>query len=336
MNREIHLASRPTGFPEDANFKLVERPVPDIGDGQVLVRNVFMSVDPSMRGRMNDVRSYVPAFQVDEPLQGRAAGVVVRSNHSAFREGDAVSGSVGWREYYAADALTLTKVDTSVAPLSAYLGVLGSTGFTAYVGLLDLGKPQPGETVFISGAAGGVGSIAGQIAKLKGCRVVGSAGSAAKVAFLKDELGFDAAFNYREANLDDALRESCPKGIDIYFENVGGDHLRAALERMNQFGRIPVCGMISQYNDATPPPGPANLVNIILRRLTVTGFIIIDHEDRRPAFVQDMSTWLRAGLIKNKETIVDGIENAPRAFMGMLRGENIGKALVRIGPDPVR
>ena len=330
MNHEIHLASRPTGAPEDANFRLVETPIPEIGPGQVLVRNDFMSVDPSMRGRMNDVRSYVPPFQLGQPLQGRAAGHVVASSDPAFREGDTVTGSVGWREYHAADASTLTKVDTSIAPLSAYLGILGSTGFTAYVGLLDLGKPQSGETVFVSGAAGGVGSIVGQIAKLKGCRVVGSAGSDAKVVFLRDELGFDAAFNYRDGNLDAALKELCPGGIDVYFDNVGGDHLRAALDRMNLFGRVPICGMISQYNQATPPPGPANIVNLLLRRLTMTGFIIIDHEARRPAFVQEMSTWLRGGLIKNHETIVEGIANAPRAFMGMLKGENTGKALVRL------
>ncbi len=334
MNREIHLASRPSGFPEDANFRLVERPMPEIGDGQVLVRNVFMSVDPSMRGRMNDVRSYVPSFQIDQPLQGRAVGQVMRSNHPGFAEGDCVSGSVGWREYHAADGTSLTKIDRLAAPLSAYLGVLGSTGLTAYVGLLDIGKPKPGETIFISGAAGGVGSIVGQIAKMKGLRVVGSAGSDAKVKALREDLGFDAAFNYKTGSLDAALRDACPNGIDIYFDNVGGDHLRAALDRMNMFGRIPVCGMISQYNEATPPPGPANLVNLILRRLTMTGFIIIDHQDRQPAFFQDMATWLRAGLIKNPETIVEGIENAPRAFMGMLRGENMGKALVRIGADP--
>ena len=336
MNREIHLASRPSGFPEEANFKLVERAIPEISDGEVLVRNAYMSVDPSMVGRMNDVPSYVPPFQIGEPLQGRAAGFVARSNAPAFKAGDAVTGSAGWREYYAAPAAALTKADTSAAPLSAYLGALGGTGFTAYVGLLDLGKPQPGETVFVSGAAGGVGSIVGQIAKMKGCRVVGSAGSAAKVAFLRDELGFDAAFNYRDGSLDAALRETCPGGIDVYFDNVGGEHLRAALDRMNLFGRIPVCGMISQYNAPTPPPGPANLFNLIVRRVTMTGFIISDHEPRRAAFIQDMSTWLRAGLMKNKESVTEGIENAPAAFMGMLRGENIGKALVRIGPDPGR
>lgn len=332
MPREIHLASRPAGFPGDSDFALAERPMPEIAAGQVLVRNIYMSVDPSMRGRMNDVRSYVPPFQLGQPLEGRAVGRVERSSHPGFAAGDYVSGSQGWREYFAAEGKALTKIDVRAAPLAAYLGALGGTGFTAYVGMLDIGKPKAGETVFVSGAAGGVGSIAGQIGKLMGCRVVGSAGSDAKVAWLKAEVGFDDAFNYKGADLDAEFGKHCPDGIDVYFENVGGDHLRAALNCMNLFGRIPLCGMISQYNAATPPPGPNNLINIIVRRLTVRGFILFDHEDRRADFTRDMSAWLREGKVTSYATIVEGLENAPRAFMGMLQGENLGKMLVQIGP----
>lgn len=333
MNREIRLVSRPTGFPEPANFELVETPLPEIGEGEVLVRNVYMSVDPSMRGRMNDVRSYVPPFQLGKPLEGRAVGRVERSRHPDFAVDDYVTGSQGWREYDAAEASRLSKVDPRAAPLSAYLGVLGGTGFTAYVGLLDVGKLRQGETVFVSGAAGGVGTAVGQIAKLMGCYVAGSAGSDAKVAFLRDELGFDAAFNYRTVDIGRAVHDVCPRGIDVYFDNVGGPHLQAALAQMNTFGRIPLCGAISQYNDASPAPGPTNLVNIIIRRLTMTGFIIIDHADRRSDFLRDMSAWLREGKIRNQETIVQGVENAPAAFMGMLRGENLGKMLVQLSPE---
>ncbi|MCC6382838.1 MAG: NADP-dependent oxidoreductase [Dehalococcoidia bacterium] len=333
VNHEIRLASRPTGFPEATNFNLVETPIPEIGEGEVLVRNVYMSVDPSMRGRMNDVRSYVPPFQLGRPLEGRAVGQVERSRHADFAVGDYVAGSQGWRGYDAAEGSRLTRIDATTAPLSAHLGVLGGTGFTAYVGLLDIGRPKPGETVFVSGAAGGVGTVVGQIAKLMGCYVAGSAGSDAKVAFLREELGFDAAFNYRTVDLGRALREACPRGVDVYFDNVGGAHLQAALAQMNTFGRISLCGAISQYNDATPPPGPSNLVNAIIRRLTMTGFIIVDHADRRPDFLRDMSAWLRDGRVKNHQTVVQGIENAPAAFMGMLRGENMGKMLVQLSPE---
>jgi NADPH-dependent curcumin reductase CurA len=330
-NREIKLAARPDGWPDESNFELVESEAPVVGDGEVLVHNVYMSVDPYMRGRMNDVKSYTPPFALHETLQGGAVGRVEASKHPGFAAGDYVSSNLGWREWFVSDGRGLGRIDTEVAPPEAYLSALGGTGFTAYVGLLDLGQPKPGETVFVSAAAGAVGSITGQIGKIVGCRVVGSAGSDEKVSWLRDELGFDAAFNYKATGPEEALAEFCPDGIDVYFDNVGGDHLQAALNHMNPFGRIAACGMISQYNNATPQPGPNNLAAIVRQRLTIRGFILSDHGDRRPDFVRDMAGWLRESRVKDRVTVVDGIENAPRAFIGLLHGENIGKMLVRIG-----
>ncbi len=333
MNREIRLAARPVGFPKPSDFELVESPTPEPGPNEVLVRTIYMSVDPYMRGRMNDVASYTPPFKIGEALQGGAVGRVERSNHPDFRPGDHVTGSAGWREYHLSDGTGLTRIDPDQAPLSAHLGVLGMPGMTAYVGLLDIGRPKAGETVFVSGAAGAVGSIVGQIARIKACRVVGSAGSDEKVSLLRDELGFDAAFNYKSADLERELSDACPDGIDIYFDNVGGDHLQAALNHMNAFGRIPACGMISQYNNATPVPGPNNLTAIVRGRLTMQGFIVSDHIDRRPAFLADMSGWLREGQIKHRETVVHGIEHAVDAFLGLLKGENTGKMLVQLAAE---
>jgi NADPH-dependent curcumin reductase CurA len=330
MPREIRLAARPVGLPKESDFQLTVSTIAEPGDGEVLVRNLYMSVDPYMRGRMNDVKSYSPPFKLGEALEGGAVGRVERSRNPNFKEGDIVNNGLGWREAFVSDSRGLTRIDTNAAPMTAYLGVLGGTGLTAYVGLLDIGKPKPGETVFVSAAAGAVGSIAGQIARIKGCRVVGSAGSREKVNFLVNELGFDAAINYREGNLDQALAAHCPNGIDVYFDNVGGDHLQAALGLMNAFGRVSACGMISQYNNAQPVPGPNNLTNIVRNRLLVQGFIISDHLDRRAAFLVDMGAWLREAKIKHRETVVEGLENAPRAFMGLLQGENTGKMLVKL------
>jgi NADPH-dependent curcumin reductase CurA len=331
VNREVRLAARPSGFPKESDFELAETPIPEPGDGEVLVRNVFLSVDPYMRSRMNDMKSYVPSFRIGECMLGGAVGQVVKSRSDALAEGDWVNSMMGWREYYAADGSSLMKIDPELAPVSKALGVLGLTGFTAYVGLLDLGQPKEGETVFVSAASGAVGSIVGQIAKLKGCRTVGSAGSAEKVARAA-EVGFDEAFNYKEESPAEALDRLCPDGIDVYFENVGGDHFEAALPRMRTFGRIVLCGMISQYNDTEIRPGPS-LVPALTNRLTIRGFIISDHFDRLPDFLRDMGTWLGEGKVTDEETVVEGIENAPAAFMGLLRGENRGKMLVKVGPD---
>ncbi|MEE9608351.1 MAG: NADP-dependent oxidoreductase [Myxococcota bacterium] len=333
-SREVRLAARPVGWPVESDFELVETPLSEPGEGEVLVRNVYMSVDPYMRGRMVDRRSYVPPFQLGEALAGGAVGQVLASRHPGFTEGDCVSGMQGWRECFSAPGANLRKIDPQPAPLSYHLGVLGMPGLTAYVGLHDIGKPKAGETVFVSAATGAVGSVVGQLARIRGCRTVGSAGSDTKVKVLLEELGFDAAFNYRTADLDEALAQACPDGIDVYFDNVGGDQLDAALDRMNPFGRIAACGMISTYNAETPPPGPRNLIYLVGKRITMQGFIVADHFDRLPAFLADMTRWLGEGRITVKETVVEGIENAVGAFLGMLRGENLGKMLVKLGPDP--
>ncbi len=330
-SREIRLRSRPVGLPTPDNFELVEVELPDPGPGQLLVRNLYMSVDPYMRGRMVERKSYVPPYQIGQTLDGGAVGQVVASNHPNFPEGTYVLSNMGWREYFLSDGTGLTPVDPSLAPIEAYLGVMGMPGLTAYVGLLDIGQPQAGETVFVSGAAGAVGSVVCQIAKLKGCRVVGSAGSERKVRWLLDAAGVDAAFNYKETpNLHRTLAELCPDGIHVYFDNVGGDHLEAALGNMANFGRIVACGMISLYNATEPPPGPRNMANFVTRRLRMQGFIVSDHWDRMPAFVQDMAGWIREGKIHWEQTVVEGIEHAPDAFIGLFRGENLGKMLVKL------
>ncbi len=334
-SREIRLASRPEGRPTDANFELADVPVPEPGDGQALVRNSYLSVDPYMRGRMRDTKSYVPPFAVGEVMDGGAVGQVVKSNHPELGEGDWVQSMNGWREHYLTDGNGLLPVaDPAVAPVSASLGVLGMTGFTAWVGLTQFGRPAEGETLFVSGAAGAVGSMVGQLAKLRGLRVLGSAGSAEKVALLTAELGFDAAFNYKDGNLDGALREHAPDGIDIYFDNVGGDHLEAALGRMNVFGRIPLCGAISGYNDEQPPPGPRNFLSVLPNRLTIRGFIVTDHYELYPEFLAEVAPHVAGGEIRFLETVVEGIENMPGAFLGLLDGQNTGKMLVKVGPGP--
>ncbi|MBF5031338.1 NADP-dependent oxidoreductase [Micromonospora sp. ANENR4] len=329
-NREIHLASRPQGWPTPENFRLVTTEVPTPGPGQVVVRNRFMSVDPYMRGRMNDVKSYVPPFALDAPLDGGAIGEVVAGEAGGVKPGDTVLHGLGWREYALVDAKGVRKVDPGLAPVTAYLGVLGMTGLTAYAGLLDVAAMKPGETVFVSGAAGAVGSMVGQIAKLRGAgRVIGSAGSAAKVERLT-ALGFDAAFDYHDGPVSKQLRAAAPDGVDVYFDNVGGDHLEAAIGAMNLHGRAAICGMIAQYNATEPPAAPRNLALVIGKRLTLRGFLVGDHGHLREQFVQEVAGWLREGRLSYDETIVDGIEQAPEAFLGLLRGENLGKMLVRL------
>ncbi len=334
LSREIRLAHRPIGLPRESDFELAETSVPQPRKMEVLVQNIYMSVDPYMRGRMTDRPSYVPPFQLGEPLAGACVGQVVASRNDTFQAGEYVSGGLGWREYYVSDGTDLTKIDPRVAPIQTYLGVLGMPGMTAYVGLLDIGRPKAGETVFVSAASGAVGAVVCQAAKIKGCRVIGSVGSKEKAAWLMNEAGIDAAFNYKEAgDLVFEVGKHCPNGIDVYYENVGGKHLEAALEHMNPFGRVVVCGMISRYNATEPEPGPPNLFYVTTKRLKIQGFIVSDHVDKRPQFMADMSQWIKEGRIKWHETIVEGIENAPRAFIALFRGENFGKMLVRIGPD---
>jgi NADPH-dependent curcumin reductase CurA len=330
--REIRLVARPQGFPGEDLFEVAETAIPTPAEGQVLIRNAYFSVDPYMRPRMNDVRSYVAPFTLGEAMTGGAVGQIAVSRNSRYAEGEWVLHQLGWREWALSDGATLRRLDPSQAPLSTALGVLGMPGFTAWYGLFVLGEPKEGETVLISGAAGAVGSAAGQMAGIAGCRVIGSAGSAEKVAWVR-ELGFDEAFDYREQSPRKALGEIAPDGIDIYFDNVGGDHLEAAIGALRNHGRIVACGSISRYNDAEPLPGPRNMFMVVTKRLRLQGYIISDHFDRFGEFAREAGEWVRDGRLQYRETIVEGIQNAPDAFLGLLRGENIGKMLVKVGPD---
>ena len=330
MSRQIVMAARPEGWPTAGNFALAEVDLPELGDGQVRVRNLFMSVDPYMRGRMNDVKSYVPPFQVGEPLEGQAVGTVTETRSPDLAEGDLVRHMLGWRDEAILDARRAQRVEPlpGLSP-SAYLGVLGSTSLTAYAGMLDIAGLKQGDAVFVSGAAGAVGSIAGQIAKLKGASlVVGSAGSDEKVRWLR-EIGFDAAFNYKAGSVYRQLREAAPDGIDVYFDKVGGELLVAALSVLRLHGRVAVCGAIANYNE-TEPAGPRNFGLVITKRLTLRGFLVFDHNDRLPDMVADITGWLRDGKLQYAETVVDGLENAPDAFLSLLRGGNTGKMVVRL------
>ncbi|WP_316521052.1 NADP-dependent oxidoreductase [Kitasatospora brasiliensis] len=329
--REWHLAARPQGWPVPADFALVEVPVRTPEPGEILVRNAFLSVDPYMRGRMNDVKSYAPPYQLGRAMDGGAVGYVVASGAEGFAPGDAVLHGLGWREYTTLDARHAVKVDPDAAPLSAYLGALGMPGMTAYAGLLAVGGLKEGDRVFVSGAAGAVGSMVGQIARLKGASlVVGSAGSAEKVAKLVDEYGFDAAFDYKAAPVAEQLAKAAPEGIDLYFDNVGGDHLEAAIGALNVHGRVVLCGAIAQYNATSAPAGPRNLALAIGKRLRLEGMLVNDHAALQPQFVAEVSGWLKSGELRTEETVVDGFENATEAFLDLLRGVNTGKMVVRL------
>jgi NADPH-dependent curcumin reductase CurA len=327
MTREVVLAARPQGAPRESDFAFREVDERDPGAGEVLVRNVFVSVDPYMRSRMSGIRTYVGPYEVGDPIDGGAVGRVVASNDAGFAEGDWVLSALGWRDGGIAAAKQLRKLDPDLAPPSTALGVLGMPGLTAWVGLVDIGAVKEGDVLYVSGAAGAVGSTAAQIGKLKGLRVIGSAGSPDKVEWLRS-LGIEA-FDYRETPAKEALAD----GIDVYFDNVGGSHLEAALFALRPFGRVVACGAISRYNDERPEPGPRNLGLIVTKRLRVQGFIVIDHGDRYPPFFAEVGPWVRDGKIAYRETIVDGLERLPSAFAGLFRGENVGKMLVRVGPD---
>ncbi|MEU6771430.1 NADP-dependent oxidoreductase [Streptomyces sp. NPDC046759] len=343
INREWHLLSRPVGWPKPEDFALVETPVPAAGEGQVLLRNKFLSVDPYMRGRMSAAKSYAAPFELGKVMQGGAVGEVVESHAEGISAGDHVLHFFGWREYAVVDAKNAVKVGPALAPavkvddeahevpLSAYLGVLGMTGLTAYAGLLRTASFKEGDIVFVSGAAGAVGSEVGQLAKLLGAsRVIGSAGSDEKVKLLVEEYGFDAAFNYKNGPVDEQLRQAAPDGIDVYFDNVGGDHLEAAIGSLRQGGRVAVCGMISVYNNTEPAPGPRNLARLIQTRARIEGFLVGDHYDLQPEFVQKVGPWVASGELKYRETVVEGVENTLEAFLGVLRGDNIGKMIVKL------
>lgn len=335
MNRQITLAARPVGYPKESDFLLVESPVPSPEEGQFLVRSLFLSVDPYMRPRIAaGGRSYARSVEIGEVIVGGVVGEVIESRHAQFARGDIVQGMFGWQQFAVSDGTGARKVDPTVAPISTALGVLGMPGLTAYFGLLDIGRPQPDETVVVSGAAGAVGSIAGQIARIKGCRVIGIAGSDEKVRWLTEELGFDAAFNYRiTPNVFRKLLTLCPSGIDVYFDNVGGEITDAVIRLINVRARLVICGQISQYNLAKPEVGPRWLWALIVKQARAEGFLVFQFADRAEEGLREMAQWLREGKLKCRETVVEGIENAPRAFIGMLNGENLGKQLVKLTAD---
>ena len=331
MNRQITLAARPTGLPKESDFRLVESAIPSPGPGAALVRTLYLSVDPYMRGRMNDAKSYAPPVQIGEVMVGGTVSRVEQSNDPALQPGDIVAGNGGWQDYFVAKAKELRKLDPSVAPITTALGVLGHIGLTAYFGLIDICHPKAGETVVVSGAAGAVGSVVGQIAKILGCRVVGIAGTDAKVRYLVDELGFDAAFNYKTtADYGARLKELCPKGVDVYFDNVGGPITDAVLFNINLHARVSVCGQISLYNLEKPEPGPRLLGLLVIYRAKVEGFLVTDYAPRFGEGLRQLAAWFSEGKLKYEETVEEGLENAPRAFIGMLQGKNLGKQLVKV------
>ncbi len=329
ISREIQLVYRPNGIPTADNFALVQTELEPLQEQQVLVRNLYMSVDPYMRGRMNDRKSYVPPFKLGKPLDGGAVGEVIESHAKEFKPGDVVTSNFGWREYFIAAPQELHLVNREIQPLSVYLGVLGITGMTAWVGL-NLVEVKTGDVIFISGAAGAVGNVAGQLAKLRGCRVIGSAGSLEKVRVLREECGFDIAFNYKADPILEQLNLAAPDGIDVYFDNVGGETLEAALSALRVHGRIVACGSISGYNEEKPQPGTTNLFNMIAKRLTMKGLIVSDWLDRQSEFEQEIGGYFQAGKLKNQETVVTGIDRMVEAFLGLFEGKNIGKMVVKL------
>jgi NADPH-dependent curcumin reductase CurA len=331
LNRQFVLASRPVGLPKESDFKMIETPVPDLKDGEILVRAVFLSVDPYMRGRISGMESYAAGVGIGQMMVGGGVAEVVESKNSEFAVGDFVDIYMGWQEYAISNGKGLRKVDPSVAPVSTAEGVLGMTGLTAYFGLLDVCDPKPGETVVVSGAAGAVGSVVGQIAKIKGCRTVGIAGGDDKVDWILRECGYDAAFNYKTTqDYSGKLKELCPKGIDVYFDNVGGPITDAIFGQINLGARISICGQISQYNNTKPELGPRFLGALIIARAKVQGFLITDFAARFGPALAEMSQWVKSGQIRYREDIVDGFESLPKAFIGLLQGDNIGKRLVKL------
>ena len=329
VSREIRLASRPKGIPTAANFTRAQTELKSLPDQQVLVRNLFMSVDPYMRGRMSDRKSYVPPFEIGKVLEGGAVGEVVESRAKELKVGDAVTSNFGWRDYFISSPKDLHPVSREHQPLSVYLGALGMTGMTAWVGL-NLVEVKAGDVIYISGAAGAVGNVAGQLAKIRGCKVIGSAGSLEKVKFLREECGFDIAFDYKTGPVVEQLKVEAPDGIDVYFDNVGGESLEAALSTLRVHGRIIACGGISGYNEERPRPGPSNLFNVTTKRLTMRGMIVRDWLDRQGEFEKEVGGFLQSGKLKNKETVVVGLDQAEAAFIGLFKGQNIGKMVVKL------
>lgn len=333
-NVQVLLGRRPKGAPTEADFRIVESPVPAPAPGTVLVRNLYLSLDPYMRGRMNDAKSYIPPIKLDAVMGGGTVGRVVQSDEPTMPEGTIVEGLLGWQDFATAKPKALRVVDPSLAPISTALGVLGMPGLTAYFGLLDLGKPIPGNTVVVSAASGAVGSLVGQLAKREGCRTVGVVGTEEKARYIVDTLGYDAAINYRTAdNLRAEIRAAAPDGVDVYFDNVGGPVTDAVFDNLAQRARIVLCGQISQYNASRQEMGPRNLTKILMTRSRIEGFIVFDYLDRYPQGLKDLSVWLANGEIRYKEDIVDGLKNAPAAFIGLLEGRNFGKLLIKIAEE---
>jgi NADPH-dependent curcumin reductase CurA len=333
VNHQFRLAKRPVGLPTRDDWSFTEEPVAEPAEGEVLVKAHYLSLDPAMRGWMNEGRSYIPPVKIGAVMRAGGVGHVVTSKDPAFEPGDAVYGTLGIQEYAVLPGAALTKVDPAAAPLPTYLNVLGMPGLTAYFGLLEVGEPQAGQTVVVSGAAGAVGMVVGQIAKIKGCRAVGIAGGAEKCAHVVDELGFDAAIDYKSEPLGKALREKCPDGIDVYFDNVGGDVLDACLARIAMHARIVICGAISQYNNTTSVKGPSNYLSLLVNRARMQGMVVFDYADRYHVAIREMSGWLAEGKLKSREHVVDGIDTFPETLLMLFRGENFGKLVLRVAPD---
>ena len=329
INHKFELAARPVGLPKPTDWSFKEEPVREPGEGELLVRVVYISLDPAMRGWMNDRRSYIPPVAIGEVMRALGLGRVLDSENPQFAAGDYVYGALGVQEYAVANGKGLRKVDATAAPLPVYLSALGMPGLTAYFGLLDIGKPQPGETVLVSGAAGAVGAVAGQIARIKGCRVVGIAGGAAKCKYL-EELGFDAAIDYKTGSVYRSLQQHSPKGVDVYFDNVGGEMLEAALALLARNGRIIICGAISQYNATIPPKGPSNYLSLLVNHGTMTGFVVGDYISRWGEGLRDLAGWMAEGKLKSREHIVEGLEKFPEALLMLFSGENHGKLILKI------
>ena len=336
VNRQVVLASRPVGEPKTSDFKMVEGAAREPEACEVLCRSIYLSLDPYMRGRMSAAKSYAKPVEVGDVMEGGVVGEVLTSKYPGIEIGDVVLGAGGWQEYFTLPGASLRKLDPERTPISTALGVLGMPGVTAYTGLLNIGKPESGETVVVAAASGAVGSAVGQIAKIKGARAVGIAGSAEKCGFVVDELGFDACIDHSDPDFKDQLQNACPNGIDVYFENVGGPVFKAVLPLLNQFARVPVCGVISHYNDTALPDGP-DATSLILRsalvkRLTIRGFLVFDFVDQEPEALEQLTQWVSDGRLKYREDFVSGLEVAPEAFIGLLKGKNFGKLIVEVSP----
>jgi NADPH-dependent curcumin reductase CurA len=330
VNRQFKLATRPVGMVKRSDFEFTQGPVPEAGDGEIVVKNLFISLDPAMRGWMNEGKSYVPPVGIGEVMRAGAVGKVVASKNTKFAAGDHVVGIFGVQDYALSNGKGVTKVEPKLAPLPVYLGTLGMPGMTAYFGLLDVGQAKAGETVVVSGAAGAVGTVVGQIAKIKGCRVVGIAGGADKCEWIVKELGFDAAIDYKKGDLKAALKQNCPKGIDVYFDNVGGEILDTALTQLAMRARIVICGAISQYNNTTPMKGPSNYMSLLVNRARMQGMVVFDYADRYAEAAREMAGWMQQGKLKSREDVVEGLETFPETLLKLFKGENTGKLVLKV------